>query len=286
MNYFRKFSEISQDFSIRSIRGWVSGGNINEMEPIASYDAKGGDPENIKPVKDKDGKHSAGLTTPGKFKLHHAGMHVSNSWNFSKVKWGVRIKESPATDDVLYEDPPGQWHSVRKKLFGEHATAKNSDVIYVLMYLYERIAPNCPTRLPSTWIFNDFGHATWYMVKVNDSPETESKPKARQMLLSKPVAPPRPKIHNEFIHTTQRNEYQTSHLRRVILEYSHGCIHVKPHDIDEMAEKGYLKVGNWFIVHKYNEKPSIKINTAAATKYSRFQLHFFPGLELIVVCGY
>jgi hypothetical protein len=153
---------------------------------------------------------------------------------------------------------------------GPGATARNSDIVYALMYIYERIAPNCPAKLPDTWIFNDFGHITWYMVQANAHEAPGSKPK----------------IHNEFIHTTQRNEYQTSHHSRVVLEYSHGCIHIKPHDIDEMALKGYLKVGNLFIVHKYNEKPSIKINSTVAGKYSRFQVHFFPGLEQIVVCGY
>jgi hypothetical protein len=258
------------------------------MEPIASYPALGGDPKNINPVKDPDGKHSAGLTTAGKFKLLRSGMHVSNTWNFSKIKWGVPIKESPGTRDVLYEDPPGQWHSVRKKLMGDTASARNTDVVAGLMYFYERIAPNCPARLPATWIFNDFGHVTWYMVQANGTPESESNqnPQDRKRTLLQPAWMQKPKIHNEFIHTTQRNEYQTSHHRPVVLEYSHGCIHIKPRDIDEMAEKGYLKVGNWFIVHNYNEKPTIKINAAAANKYGRFQLHFFPGLGRIVVCGY
>lgn len=240
------------------------------MEPIATYDAKGGDPANINPKKDEDGRHSAGLTTAGKFKLHHAGMHVSNSWNFSKIRWGVPIKEAPGGSDVLYEDPPGHWHSVRSKLVGDSPSARKTDVVYGLMHMYERIAPNCPAKLPNTWIFNDFGHITWYMVQASAHDAAGSKPK----------------IHDEFIHTTQRNEYQTSHHRRVILEYSHGCIHIKPRDIDEMAQKGYLKVGNLFIVHKYNERPSIKINAAAAGRYHRFQLHFFPGLERIIVCGY
>ena len=51
---------------IRSFSGDHSQEEIRNMEPIASYDAKGGDPKNAKPVKDKDGKHSAGLTTAGK----------------------------------------------------------------------------------------------------------------------------------------------------------------------------------------------------------------------------
>jgi hypothetical protein len=241
------------------------------MEPIATYAAKGGDPKNIKPVADGDGKHYAGLTTAGKFKLHHSGKHVSNTWSFSKIKWGVPIKESASDRDVLFEDPPGRWHSVRKRLMGDGPSAQKTDIIAGLLQLYEHIAPNCSAKLPNTWVFNDFGHITWYMVRAD---HTHQLPGSQ------------PKIHNEFIHTTQRNEYQTSHHRRVILEYSHGCIHVKPRDIDEMARKGYLKAGNWFIVHRYNERPRIVINRAVADNYHRFQLHFFPGLEAVIVYGY
>ena len=261
------------------------------MEPIASYDAKGGDPKNAKPVKDKDGKHSAGLTTAGKYQLHHSGKHVSNSWNCSKIRWGVPIKESPAGDDVLFEDPPGHWQSVRKRVLGDSERFRNVDVIGGLLRIYEQIAPNCPAKLPSTWVFNDFGHVTWYMVHAGGSGDKAAAAKAKapeagSPWSTRPLMTNKSKIHNEFIHTTQRNEYQTTHHEAVMLEYSHGCIHVKPRDIDEMAEKGYLKAGNFFIVHKYNEKPQVKMNTAAATKYHRFQLHFFPGLEAIVIYGY
>jgi hypothetical protein len=180
-NLFQKISDPPKDILTLYVPGWPFYDHCQEeiehMEPIAIYDALGGDPTNINPVKDKDKKHSAGLTTAGKFRLHHHGMHVSNSWDFSKIKWGVPIKESPATDDVLYEDPPGQWHSVRKRLKGPHATARNTDIIWELMYIYERIAPNCPAKLPKTWIFNDFGHITWYMVQANAHEAPGSKPK-------------------------------------------------------------------------------------------------------------
>ena len=257
------------------------------MEPIASYDAKGGDPKNVKPIKDKDGKHSAGLTTAGRYKLDHSGKHVSNTWGYSKIRWGVPIKESPGDNDVLFEDPPGQWQSVRKRLLGDSERARNTDVIGGLLRVYEQIAPNCTSKLPATWVFNDFGHVTWYMVRMGSGDKSPAaKPKTEGAWLSRPAMSTKPKIHNEFIHTTQRNVYQTSHHEPVMLEYSHGCVHIRPHDIDEMAEKGYLKAGNLFIVHKYDEKPMIKMNPAAATKYHRFQLHFFPGLESIVIYGY
>jgi hypothetical protein len=244
---------------------------------VAIYDAKGGDPANVKPKADADGKHFAGLTHSGSYLLHHTAQHVSGTWAFSKVRWGVPIKEDPAHKDVLYEEPKGHWHSVRKKLLAGVKGADKVDVIEELKDVWVKIqeAAGSPTKdrtLPSTWQFNDFGHATWYMVKEN--------PK-------KPFKPLSGKIHPEFLHTTQVNEYQDAPGLPVLLDYSHGCIHVTPDDMDDMNVQGYLKSGVRFVVHRYDAKPAVSVDPAAAgKKFKRYEVHFFPGIEKVVVYGY
>src|SRR3954454_14519952 len=96
---------------------------------VAIYSAKGGNPANARPKRDADGRHSAGRTHAGTFVLDHTGKHVSGTWTFSKVRWGVPIKPDPATKDVLYEDPPGHWHSVRKRLLSDRPHPETIDVI-------------------------------------------------------------------------------------------------------------------------------------------------------------
>lgn len=232
--------------------------------PFKIYDAKGGPDRSFK---DPDGRHAGGRTHAGKYVLHHKGQHVSTSWPMSTIKWGTPIKPDLANKDVLYEEH-GKWLSVRKKLMTvSKAVVPSMDILTAVMQVYEQMSGKL--ELPATWVFNDFGHATWYMFKDKDGDGKLTR-KAGE------------KIHNEFIHTTPPTEYQYAHRLPVVLETSHGCIHVKPSDIDEMSRKGYMKGGTVFVVHKYEDKPVITLKPMPA-KAHRFSLHFFPGLNQIVV---
>ena len=237
-------------------------------KPVAVYDAMGG-PDT--PFTDPGGKHSGGPTHPGKYTLHSATQHVSSSWPYSRIVWGAPLKEDPATNDVLYQDRHGKWHSVRARVFDGNKSVNVPDELKDVNFRYI----SGRYELPATWIFNDFGHTTWYMFKDLDG-DGKLNPKKGE------------KIHNEFIHTTPKNEFQSKEdPKSVVLEHSHGCVHVKPLDIDEMKAKGYLKAGNLFIVHKGTDKPAVTVAAEdAAKKYKRYELHFFPGLNQIVVYGY
>jgi len=39
----------------------------------------------------------------------------------------------------------------------------------------------------------------------------------------------------------------------VVLGESHGCVHVKPGDLDDMVKRRYLKNGSVVVVHRYAE---------------------------------
>lgn len=75
-------------------------------------------------------------------------------------------------------------------------------------------------------------------------------------------------------HTTSDDEAATAAAGiPVTLSQSHGCIHLKPKDIDDMIAKGYFKGGNKVVVHAYSEKIPSWVDDATAS--APFELHFF-----------
>jgi hypothetical protein len=121
--------------------------------------------------------------------------------------------------------------------------------------------------VPSTWVFNDFGHVTCFLYKDPD--------RNRRRDPSEP-------IHGEFIHTTPVNEARTDpNLHEpVILEASHGCIHLKPVDIDDMIRRGYMRMNALVVVHRYVDR---RIVMPQGTGHAPFEIHFFPGMKQILV---
>ena len=57
-----------------------------------------------------------------------------------------------------------------------------------------------------------------------------------------------------MIHTTPDNEGETSQGAPVTMDYSHGCIHIKPLDRDLFHHKGAFAKGTVFIIHAYQAK--------------------------------
>lgn len=124
--------------------------------------------------------------------------------------------------------------------------------------------------LPDRWVFNDFGHQTCYFFKdINHNRKLDDKES----------------IHPEFIHTTPVVEAMTEQsvpISAIELGESHGCIHVKPRDIDDMIIKGYLKKGNSMIVHSYIAKAPFGIGSRGRPP---FEVHFYPGSKKLVIFG-
>lgn len=224
------------------------------MHAIRVYEAVGG------PLTtSRDGKHTAGPTTAGTFTLERQARHVSQSWPWSKLAWGTPIKASPSDRDVLYKNHAGHWLSLRA-LWGLPATFDTLAAVVAEWRSYQTRSgvPDVHADLPPAWYFNDFGHATWYMVNA--------------------------KGHRNpaFIHTSPFDEYLSAHGKEVKLEHSHGCIHVKPHDIDEMMKAGYLKAGTRVVVHRYTARPHIKLEPAFRGR-GRYEIDFFPGVNKLII---
>ena len=124
--------------------------------------------------------------------------------------------------------------------------------------------------MPQTWVFNDFGHLTCYIAKDRNrngryDPSTGEE------------------VHGEFLHTTPLDEARSALNQSVKLTESHGCIHLKPLDIDGMVRDGHMRKNTRVVVHAYSEKSIPLQGRSHATP--PFELHFYPGLQKTIVVG-
>lgn len=193
----------------------------------------------------------AGPTNKGQYTIAYCGKHSSQRYaEWSKIKWGTPLKEEKGK---LYVFEKNKWTPIPH-------TVQEVKEYHKSLYGIEKI--------PDKWVFNDFGHQTcYYFVDVNQNRRLDGKER----------------IHGEFIHTTPPNEAEATRGLPVILTESHGCVHVKPSDIDSMQAKGYLKRGNLFIVHDYFEDaPLLKTKKKGTPP---FELHFYPKSQKILVKG-
>jgi hypothetical protein len=223
---------------------------------IESYDAVGGPKQ-----ASRDGGHTKGPTRSGRYTLTPKTQFLSTVWPFSRIRWGTPIRWDSAHDDVLYNER-GHWRSVRQTVFNGNP---REPVIASLQALLRQYG-GTGFEQPNTWIFNDFGHVTYFLFEDRDG---DGKLDHGERIIE------------DFLHTTPDNEFQTAHGIPIELGESHGCIHIKPAAMDEMAQRGYLKAGVHFMVHKYGEQAN---STIVPMKGSRqFELHFYPTASKIFV---
>lgn len=220
---------------------------------VAIYDAVGGP---AKLVKAGDGYY-AGPTDAGWYRISHIAKHSSPSYPaWSTVRWGSDIREEAGEVQVMHD---GKWQPL----------AKVTNKLLTKDDLLDRNLKLYGTRtLPKKWLFNDFGHVTCYFYKdLNHNGKRDS---------TEP-------IHKEYFHTTPDDEAATAAGQGVTLQPSHGCIHLKPNDIDELIKKKYFAPANQVIVHGYD-----------ATQYAwpdepdgkaPFIVHFYPGDKHVIVTG-
>jgi hypothetical protein len=198
--------------------------------------------------------HMKGPTDSGEFVVARCGRHVSRRYAFwSRIAWGTPLRERNGFLEVYID---GTWQSLR--LF---CPASRAEIGQYHADLYGT------WRIPKEWVFNDFGHITCYYFKDID----------KDLKLGS-----NEKIHSEFIRTTPVNEGQALQKKTIILDESHGCIHVAPQDIDDMNRKGYLAPGNELIVHRYSERAPI---TPRGIGKKPFEVHFYPGAKRFVAFG-
>lgn len=218
---------------------------------VAYYDAMGGP---SKPEMGDDGFEKK-PTTKGSYVLSSCGKHVSTRYRlFGRVPWGTRLKEENKVLKVLID---GKWQPLSK-----YSTVTKEELEDEYFYLYKK------RTLPDKWVFNDFGHMTcYYFIDINHNGVFDGKSE---------------RIQGEFIHTTPKSEAENVLYHTVELEGSHGCIHVKPNDIDEMIKKGYLVKGNLVVVHSY--KQDVPIGRLGIGR-APFEFHFYPKSKKVVIYG-
>jgi hypothetical protein len=251
---------------------------------IREFDAHGGPSQKIQGVNDK---YAATPTTPGRYVIKTIEKHISTSRYsaYSGLPWGAGLK---IINKVVYvdRDNNGRWLKltsvlpVWKSLKSEDAvTADILDYWRRLTYAHSASGDVWlyGSSQPDRWLFSDFGHISIkYFADRNhngimDKGET---------------------VMGDFIHTTPNDEAVTYYNKnahgnatryQVNLAESHGCIHVKPADVDVMIGSNYLKKGQGIVVHKYDDK--IMPSSLKPDQYTRpgFEVHFFPGLFKIAV---
>jgi len=94
-------------------------------------------------------------------------------------------------------------------------------------------------RIPSLWVFNDFGPIAIRWFKDTNGNKVLDKNE---------------KLSGQMFHTTPQNETEVSLGKPVQLSPSHGCIHLNPRDRDIIMGLGGFKPKTTFVVRKYNEK--------------------------------
>ncbi|EDM35107.1 hypothetical protein PBAL39_16536 [Pedobacter sp. BAL39] len=233
---------------------------VYKLTKIKEYDAHGG------PAKETPGEdgHSKTPTQSGRFVINSVGKHVSYGkyayW--SGVAWGTPVR---LIGDTVMVKHDGRWIQLSKvnKQWGEFREQKL--ITHAVKQAHHQISGMY--TVPSAWIFNDFGHTSVkYFKDTNHNWRMDGKEK----------------ILGDFIHTTPGDEYDTSLKRPVRLGESHGCIHVKPLEIDTMIGNGYLKKGNTVEVHPYTDK-AIASNLVRTIAQPLYEVHFYPGIYKIAI---
>jgi len=234
---------------------------LKTLQKIKEFDAHGGP---VKSVLGADG-HSQDPTRTGRYVIGIVDKHVSYgkyvAW--SGIAWGSEMKK---TGDVVMVKHRGVWTKLTD-VNAAWAKFKN-DQKAVVRYIQNYYASlGMGNGFPTHWIFNDFGHVSVkYFKDLNHDRRLNGKES----------------IMGDFIHTTPVDEVRTARKIPFQLGESHGCIHVRPLQIDEMISNGYLKKGNIVEVHAYTQQ---KIDTLIKrdTDGAAFEVHFYPLVHKIAV---
>lgn len=228
---------------------------------IKEFDAHGGPTQKIMGA---DG-HSQDPTRAGRYVIGVIEKHISGGkyvmW--SGIAWGSELKK---TGDVVSVKYRGVWTKLTdvNAEWGKYKKNQKAVVDLITRY-YQDLQPG--GGFPERWVFNDFGHiSVKYYKDLNNDRRMNGKER----------------IMGDFIHTTPYDEVSTTRKVPFQLGESHGCIHVRPLEIDEMINNGYLKKGNTIEVHDYTER-HVRSLIKRDNQNVRYEVHFYPGVYKIAV---
>lgn len=197
---------------------------VTSGKVVGEFEAHGG-PEKEQPPP-ANGTMPAGPTDTGEFRMAGTEAYHTPSWDWSALAWGTPLQDKG--DDVWYQLKSGKYGSIEKD-FGISRKA----IIDKNQRLYDVAV------VPSTWVFNDFGPvaARYYRDANGNGKQDANEP-----------------LEGEMIHTTPADEADTAQGDPFTLDESHGCIHIRPADRDQLMKMGAFNPGVPFTVHGYGEQ--------------------------------
>lgn len=192
---------------------------------------------------DEASGHMAGPTHPGHYRLGVREHHTTKNWPSSTIPWGATLRKG-ADGEVEFSSDGTRW----TKVTGPHGVTTEAQIRMWRNMLAQKGAHMDAAELRrlairrvrqafldekgdlvvNVWLKNDFGVWSWRLHDLGS--------KHRNAY---------------FIHTTPDNEAADAAGRAFFLGQSHGCIHVRPKDRNEMMERGYLKPGTRVDVKRY-----------------------------------
>ncbi|HEU0050445.1 MAG TPA: hypothetical protein VFQ60_00110 [Patescibacteria group bacterium] len=203
--------------------------NVNgKMIRLEVMPANGGDPESA--AYGAEGAHSYVRTPDGSFTFYQTVRHKTPNWQMSWVADGSKLRYTADKQNVEYQDLDGTW----KRLTGEEAEFfgekpfKKKEQSAVFRAATTKMEDGTVIR-PNPWTVSDLMDEEGKLKSVYD--RNDFGPMAIKMLDPK---------SGEVLHTL----FHSSPMDRdpeKFLEFSHGCSHMKPGDVQRMAH--YLKNG-------------------------------------------
>ncbi len=170
-------------------------------------------------------------TTPGSYTVVRVSPHASYSWAWSYVPYGAQLRE--VDGEVQFRDVDGTWRI---------ATGPNSVFAgRVPAPLGRESYRDRNGQLYEVWQLNDFGHLRGQLKSVRTG-----------------------QVQGHMIHSSPHQQNTRNYFRDTralldpsaaldVLQFSHGCEHVHPRDLDDMVARGFLAPGTTFVVHGYDE---------------------------------
>ncbi|HJZ87527.1 MAG TPA: L,D-transpeptidase family protein [Polyangia bacterium] len=209
---------------------YVVGGNGESYEiaagPPAGFADRGG--------------HSAIPTPAGKYVLGPKHHHVTPGWPASTVPWGADLRTDTNGEVEFSPDGGKSW----RKATGMNGATTQASIRFLEkdwkrpLTEDEKQQVNAQARglfyddtgkLQTPYRGNDFGNWAWNLTRGGA------------------VTP-------YYLHTTPPDEAASAAGQPVSLVNSHGCVHIRPADRDEMMQKGYLRKGVEIEVKPYGQK--------------------------------
>lgn len=179
---------------------------------VATFPAKGGNPARV-------GSHGGWeLTNPGTFFITKIEPHRSGGrWPLSMYTWGETVRLDINTREVFGWGKTIPDFTIPQEYF-DHFYANHPAVLKALR--------NGSNSAYVPYFLNDFGH-----ISIKMSPDLNGNG-----ILD---SDERKKISEHFMHTTPYSELakMLGEENTYNLDYSHGCIHIKPSDIDTIITK-------------------------------------------------